>query len=608
MRISMFIVGLVLLGLLVFARFLFLARWPIGWLMYLSNVMWEFLAKRVHVSRFFLELFSSLISFGLILASGVSWSIVVPIFALLFLVELAVRFWERNILTSAYTRLGGVGPSPSAHPELIFTLEAPFTERMPNYRLGVLLVGVPFEFELVVGNHSLIPTQTPVKVYLVCPSSWILGQSPQLSLGLISAGTVARASWIVRPDIISKGGILKINIESAGYTQCIDIAYDSCRYTSAVKIERIVIRRYPGARRSAFAWRGDMDLYDTITLQSIEGLEKCFGLAARYSFPQTMFISTRLSFDEKASRDWASHYGVVRGSSQIPSFVQWLRDNVDLRLSSSYPALSSRPFVIELGNHGHLHYSTSCSAAEENGWMSNARMGAGVYSWIGSDHSSFAEQRDNVIEAKQWCDRLFGFTTRSWSMPGRCNDEYTSQAIAAAGCEILSGSNVRAIDNVFFQPPPHHPSGTDSVELTARYPGDPEHIFHMGMLLFWLYRSLRSRLPMIFMCHQHMRQFEGLACTRFTEYIIRKVLRDFNGDFYVDTVFGIGKYWREVLSPKMRRVNVLLDDACIVIENQSDMDFERIPIDLELSDGGRSTLLVSVKSCSRVSIDLESMK
>ena len=109
---------------------------------------------------------------------------------------------------------------------------------------------------------------------------------------------------------------------------------------------------------------------------------------------------------------------------------------------------------------------------------------------------------------------------------------------------------------------------------------------------------------MVYMCHQHLRQFEGYACTRFTEYLLRTVLADCHGDFYINTLFGIGKYWSEVLSTKTRRVTVLLVGNRIVVENRSDIDVERVPVDLYLAGGARSTLLVSVRSGESVTIDV----
>ena len=169
---------------------------------------------------------------------------------------------------------------------------------------------------------------------------------------------------------------------------------------------------------------------------------------------------------------------------------------------------------------------------------------------------------------------------------------------------MLSGSDIRARDNVLFQPPPHHPGGTEAVELTSRYPPDPQHVYHFAMLLFWLQRSKRLGLPMVFMCHQHMRQWEGPACGRFAEALIRSVLADFHGEFYVDTLFGVGQYWREALSPQTRRLSVALDGIRLAVDNRSDMDFERVPVDLELENGTRSTVLVSVRSGQKIELDL----
>lgn len=277
-----------------------------------------------------------------------------------------------------------------------------------------------------------------------------------------------------------------------------------------------------------------------------------------------------------------------------------------MRHAAAFPARGNgKPYLLELGNHGHLHYDTAAAAAPENGWKSHAKMGAGRYPWMGADASSFGEQRDNVLEAARWFRRLLDFTPRSWAKPGRCNDADTARAAEAAGCEVLSGSDIRARDNVLFQPPPHHPGGTEAAELTSRYPPDPQHVHHFAMLRFWLHRSRRLGRPMVFMCHQHMRQWEGRACARFAEHLLRSVLADFQGEFCVDTLFGVGKYWREVLSPRTRRLTVALEGRRLRIENRGDADFERVPVDLELANGGRSTVLVSARSGQTVELDLQ---
>lgn len=593
MNAALIVIGAGLLAAVGLARCFFLARTRAGWLMYLANVAWEIFPKKIGVGRFRLEAAAAVLGLAFLGLGGTSWGLVVVLGGALLALEIANRRWERRMIE---------GPAPSG---LIYTLEAPFIERLPRYRLGVRWVGVPFDVELIVANPSPTATAAPLRVRMDAPGEWISAEAKERVLDLLPSGGVARAKWTLRPDACRGGGVLEVRIECGADRRSLRIEHDGCRFAADARILRAEITRYPGGRRSAFAWRGDMDLYDVLTKQSIEGLEVALGLAARYAFPQTMCLSTRLSLDEAAAREWAAHDGHGHGAAEIPRFIDWMRANVELRHAGAYPATGDgKPYVMELGNHGHLHYGTATSAAPENGWKSHARMGAGRYPWMGEDASFFGEQRDNVLEAARWCQRLLGFVPRSWAKPGRCNDADTARAAAAAGCEVLSGSDIRARDNVLFQPPPHHPGGTDAVELTSRYPPDPQHVHHFAMLRFWMHRSKRLGRPMVFMCHQHMRQWEGMACARFTEYVLRSALADFHGEFHVDTLFGIGKYWREVLSPKTRRVAVALEGTRLAVENRSDAEFERVPVDLELEDGARSTVLVSVQSGQNTELDL----
>ena len=586
--------GSLLLASVGLARLFVLARWRAGWAMYLANVFWEVFPKKLGIGRFWLEAVAAAVGLASLAWGGLPWIAVAVLGVALLLLEFSNRRWERRLVA---------GPVPTG---LILTVEAPFRERLPRYRLGTLWAGIPFDVELIVGNPSFAPTASPVKVRLVAPAPWLCGGSSEQTLEPIPSGGIGRGKWTLCPTSPFGAGTVEIIVEEGRVRRRIHMAHDGCRSTAEASPVRAAISRYPGGRRSAFAWRGDMDLYDVLTKQSVAGLQVALGLAARYAFPQTMCLSTRLSFDEKEAREWAAHDGRDHGAAEIPHFIQFLREQVDLRHACAYPAQGKgKPFVMELGNHGHLHYDTATSAAPENGWKSHARMGAGRYSWMGDDASSFGEQRDNVLEAARWCERLLGFVPRSWAKPGRCNDADTARAAAAAGCEVLSGADIRARDNVLYQPPPHHPGGTNAVELTSRYPPDPQHGHHVAMLRFWMQRANRLGRPMVFMCHQHMRQWEGMACARFTEYVLRSALADFHGEFYVDTLFGIGKYWREVLSLKTRRVTVSLEGTRLAVENRSDVDFERVPVDLERRDGTRSTVLVSVRSGQKVALDLQ---
>ena len=344
-----------------------------------------------------------------------------------------------------------------------------------------------------------------------------------------------------------------------------------------------------GAAERAFS-RGDFDLYDKASFQSIQGLEDAFGLGPILS-AQTMYLSTR-HLDQCEAERWARHYHVIEcyGNTSVCSVDA---GKVDFRHSAPYPVQSDKPYV-ELGNHGHLHYDTDASGAEGNGWKAGAT-GEGHYPWQGEDHSSFGDQRDNILEAARWCSKLFGFVPLSWAKPGRGNDQYSPAAVEAAGCEVATGSDIGPMDNVLRPPPPQHPRGTRIAELTARYPSDPQHILHAMMLEFWMHRAYRLGIPMVILVHQHMRQFDGPLCARLTEYLLNRAVNGFNGDFYLDTVYGVGSYWREVLSPLTRRVAVSLDGDGVRVANRSDKRFIGLPVDIRLKSGERMTRLVDIE-------------
>ncbi|MDD2520718.1 MAG: hypothetical protein PHR34_07165 [Kiritimatiellae bacterium] len=590
---TLLIIGGGLLAPVALARCFFLARWRAGWAMYLANVVWEVFPKKGGIPRTAAECLAALLGLGALRLGGAGWGIVCGAAAGLILLEAAGRLAVRRRL--AEQRI----------PRLAYSLEGPFVERLPRHRLGVLWVGHPVVLDLTVLNTSRQPWPEPLRVRLDAPPGWLVNGNAEQKLEPLPPAGIGKAAWTLRPDAARGGGELVLRIEGDRMNRGVRLPFDGCRHAAENPPVRVSISRYPGGRRSAWVWRGDMDLYDVRSFQSIEGLETALDLAARYAVPQTLCLSTRLTLDERAAREFADHEGAATGAEEIPRFIEWVRSRVALRHRAPWPARSAdKPYVLEIGNHGHLHYDTAAAAAPENGWTSHAKMGAGRYPWMGEDPSSFGEQRDNILEAARCCERAWGFVPRSWAKPGRCNDADTPRAAAAAGCEVLSGSDIRARDNVLFQPPPHHPGGTDAVELTSRYPPDPQNGFHFFMLMFWLHRSRRRGLPMVYMCHQHMRQWDGPACTRFAEALIRRVLLDFHGEFYVDTLFGVGQYWREALSPRTRRIRAALDGTRIAVENRGDADFRRVPVDLELADGSRSTVLADVAAGQKIKMEL----
>jgi hypothetical protein len=611
--------AMVLLMPVVGVRLVFLIRGRLGWINYLANVFSEFFVKKVGWPREAVEAVLALAGLGLLRLAGVNWAGVLLAVLLLAGLELYIRITEVHLLKTSYTPLDRIGlrgatpentrglaagyPTPSTHPELTINLLGPFIERLPRYELGTLAVGRRFELKLVIGNHTLVPTQTGLRIRVQVPPALACQRDFGELVPRLRSGEVHELLLLWTVGSESPAARMRIEVEWGDRQHVLEAHFTRCVAPGKLQIGEARISRYPGGCRSALAWRGDMDLYDESTLQSIEGLEVTLGLAARYRMPQTLYLSTRLSLDVAEARQWADHYGCDRGAERIPAFIEWLRNNVEFRHACSYPFKSAKRFLIELGNHGHLHFGTDTAAAAANNWQAKARMGEGVYPWLTADRSSLGEQRDNALEARQWCERHFGFTPKSWAMPDRTNDRDTAAAMEAAGCEVLSDSNVRTKHNVLMQPPPHHPPGSKAVELTKRYPGDPQHLYHVAMNLFWIHRAHRKGIPVVFMCHQHLRQFDGYACARFTEYTLRYALSRFQGDLHINTVYGIGKYWREVLSPLTRRVTLRVEGNQLRLENHSDTDLVDVPVDVRCGPDTRHTILVSLPAGSRICLD-----
>ena len=608
MHIVMLTIGALAFFWLLLERAWVLIPGPLGWLFQIANIAGETGQKKLGLARWQADAL-------VLLAASLAWWLggvpgywIAMTLAVVVSSELVMQNLERRLLVDTYTIMDKAGlgegskeklhglaqgmPSPTAYPDLVLNLRGPFVERRPRYQLGSLVRGQTFSLVLQVGNHTNIPCATEIAVMLRLPAGLrLIGDN---FVRLAPLGVAGVHSWNVEfsvEDCVGAGQI-RFSVAWGDQERWLDVAFADCVDRPQTSTLKAALVRYPGASRSAFAWRGDMDLYDTATAQSIEGLEVTLGLGARYRVAQTMYLSTHLSLDEGASQAWTEHYGVSRGVDQIGRFRDWLGGQVKLSHRASYPSRQDRPFVMELGNHGHLHFGTDMAAAAENKWQPRSRMGAGVYPWESEDHSSFAEQRDNAIECRRQIENAWGFTVKSWAMPDRTRDEHTPRAMEAAGCEVLSDSDVRTLDNVLFQPPPHVLPGTRAVELTKRYPGDPQSIQHVGMNLFWFHRAHRLGIPVIFMCHQHMRQFDGHATTRMTEYLLRYVLTRFNGDLHINTVYGIGKYWLEVLNPDTRRVHVRIEGDEIVVDNQSDADFFDLTVDLEGANGLRFCRLV----------------
>ncbi len=618
--IILVIVGAGLLLTLTLGRCLGLAPYRIGIVMYLANVLLETAEKRTPLSRWTLEaaiLVVALLCLG-IGSGSLELAALIAVGYLLLVLENVTR--ERRLINNVYgtqeTRgLRGTSPSESAdnarrfpapglHPQLSVNLDGPFVSRMPTYELGILPVGRPISLSVLIGNHSRTPSQSEIDVTLDVPTGWRVEGELKQELEPLEVGRVENVQWTIWPTASLASQEIVVCVRSSRFKSQLVVRADGCRQIRVNDVAAIEIKRYPEARRATFTWRGDFDLHDTASFQTAGGLETAFGLSMRYAMPQTMYLSTRLSLDQQSADEWARHYHVSRGSRQVPEFVQWLRDNVEWVYDAAYPVRSEKRYVVELGNHGHLHYDTDASGAEGNHWKAGAKPGEGKYPWQGDDLSSFADQRDNITEAARWCRDLLGFEPKSWAKPGRGNDQFSPAAVEAAGCLVATGSDIRPRDNVLKQPPPHHPMGTSIVEITARYPSDPQHIQHAAMLQYWIHRGHRLGIPVVILVHQHMRQFDGVVCERITESLLNSTLNGFHGDFYFNTVFAVGCYWRDVISSHSKVVQIEMSGDSIQIINGGPRPWKAVPVDIRLHDGTRMTRLVDLAPESKITLDI----
>ena len=295
---------------------------------------------------------------------------------------------------------------------------------------------------------------------------------------------------------------------------------------------------------------------------------------------------------------------VFTTTEEIDDFIRFMREEVTIEHKLDFPYTTSRRYAMELGNHMFLHYGTHAAMAEENGWKNRARMLAGRYSWQSADEGSFAEQRDNALKNVAVLEEAIGFKVKTWGVPGRDYDEETPRAVEASGMQVASDTNASAFINVLRLPAPHHPDGCNRlVELTKKYPGDPDNVFKLAMLKYWLWLAAVKRSTFIFMAHHHLLRYEGMACTGMTESFLRFVMERGGGRYYISTLYGLGTYWEKVLCPLHRCVQVTMKGLQeLEITNSGETSIESIPVEVRFAKGKRMVILTDLPSNSSTRI------
>jgi hypothetical protein len=584
----------------------FLHGTRLGWWMVFANTLCETLEKRakvrlplldgvlLSVTIFFASYgFGPWVALSLGMALSLSWSAAL-------LVDLRWRSDDPAFQCSRWPKV------PLPIPRLAFIVRGPIVSRGRRvYELGDWPVGMEQEFELIILNPTIVSPQLPLEVS--CESSTIglvvqeLSAAPDAPL----PGAVARFRFRIHPTIpLPRGGTVLLEVSNGGRCWRRELLLASAFSPDQRTVAQVRVLRWKYGCNAAFAWRGDHDLYDPSTFQSEKGLRLALGLARRFRMPTTVMLSSRLSLDEQAHAQFCRHHGWDRKSSQIPGFVDFLRDQIDMTNEQEFPTDDNKPFSAEIGNHMHLHYGTHASADPGNGWRANVRSGAGSYPWMRRcPCSSFEEQRDNMLACAAEIRRNLGVETSCFAIPSDFYDRDTSRAAEAAGIEVGNDTDSSKLQRQLFFPAEHHPEGCDRfVELTRMSPRDPSSAAHVAMLKYWVSVARRKRRAMVFLAHHHLLLYRGWACFSLTAELLRYVVADTDGDVHCATITSLGRYWRDVLSARTRCWELEQVDGRAFLTNRGPRPLLAIPAEVEFSGGGRMIQLVNLPPNQRIEV------
>lgn len=588
------------------SKCLFLAPYRPGWLMLLANLAYEVAERKLRCKRNVLDaiLLPLLVAgFGLLagplLAAGMA-ILLAGTWVSALLVEAQCR---SGISARQYAPLKGKVPVPI--PRLIVTIRGPILERSQDgYELGDWPEGLAQDFEVMVLNPGPIHPQLPLLITISTSNDPIA-----LSITGNDQGACPGPG-----EIVVRRFQLKAARRGTGGEVLVRVVHGDFSYQRRLRMGKItspntpiqsaVIHRWKHGANAAFVWRGDQDLYDPATFQSEEGLRVSLGLARRFRMPSSLMLSARLSLVQEEHRAFCNHYGWDRKTGDIPGFIRFLRDEIDKVPEQEWPTGTERPFSAEIGNHLYLHYGTHAAADASNGWKSHAGTGEGRYPWLSQyPADSFVEQRDNAVKGSQVLESTIGVKPVSYTIPSDIWDANTARAMEAAGLEVGSETDAPKSAKLLCLPAPHHPQGCERfVELTRMHPRDPENVFQLAMLKYWVGTARRSRRAFVFLAHHHLALYQGNICCNLTEELLRHVLADQEGDFYAGTLTSVGRYWRDVLSERTRCVKITLDGNRVIVANSGSRTLSFLPLELTLAGGRIHMRLVTVPAESSLVI------
>ena len=599
-------------GLFILSKCFFLAPYPVGWLLMFANIVYDTFFKKFKWPRWQVDL-----AFFLVVVVGATC--VLPSWLSVGIATIMAVTWALSLKIDLEWRTGGnlarqhpsyAGKAPLPVPRLIVHARGPILRRKRGiYSLGTWLVGERQPFRIIVLNPSVVRPQFPLEATMSTSGNEIGISVPEkTTLACPEPGEIAFINFELSAKATCVSGHVAVHLRHGDFAWQCELNLERIVAKDTATVRRASISKWKYGARAGFAWRGDHDLYDPATFQSEEGLRQTLGLSRRLRIPSTLFMSGRLSLVEDEHREFCEKHGWDRHSEEIPSFIEFTKTAIDRRVEQDWPfqTTDNQPFAAEIGNHTYLHYGTHAAADPGNNWKPRAKMGDGRYPWQEpGDASSFTEQRDNVIKNAEVFSKLTNTEMITYAIPSDVFDANTARAIEAAGLEVGSDTDASRWVRVMKLPPPHHPVGCDTlVELTRKYPKDPADAYSVATLKYWAYTAMRLRRVFVLLSHHHLLWYEGVSCFHSTEEILRHVLQDHDGQFYVATMGALGRYWRDVLSPTKRCVEITASTHRITVTNSGSRALEALPLEIELENGARFMRLVDVPANGALLVEL----
>ncbi|MGD9613684.1 MAG: hypothetical protein AB7V22_12375, partial [Kiritimatiellia bacterium] len=126
----------------------------------------------------------------------------------------------------------------------------------------------------------------------------------------------------------------------------------------------------------------------------------------------------------------------------------------------------------------------------------------------------------------------------------------------------------------------------------------------VAMLKYWVGAARRSGRALVFLAHHHLMRYKGNESAALVETFLHHVLADQQGDLYVGTLTAVGRYWRDVLSPRTRCVQATTVGNRVSVANAGPRAFAALPLEIDLGGGKRHVRLVDVAAHATLELEV----